>query len=146
MQPVERVTQSVLALERPGEWKAIKSFVVDEAWDAEAPQTASGLGAIPVVEEEPDRASSQARWVTISQLPGRNDGPAIPVASIEDDLRNGIRCPSLDFGVETNWETWVDILPRSPDRANRVLHPDLVRSYERLAIKRQRNYNPRDGR
>src|SRR5438270_3812333 len=48
---------------------------------------------------------------------------AIPVESIEDDLRKGIGCPSLDFGKERNWETWVDILPRSLERANRVLHP-----------------------
>src|SRR5258705_3712608 len=49
---------------------------------------------------------------------------AIPAEPIEGDLRNGIGDPSLDFGNETNWETWVDILPRSPERANRDFHPD----------------------
>src|SRR5438270_762426 len=58
---------------------------------------------------------------------------AIPVESIEDDLRKGIGCPSLDFGKERNWETWVDILPRSLERANRVLHPGRTPAASPLA-------------
>ena len=51
---------------------------------------------------------------------------SIPVESIKADLRKGIGCPSLDFGNERNWETWVDILPSGLGRANRVLHPLIL--------------------
>ena len=46
-----------------------------------------------------------------------------PVESINDDLRKGMTCPSLDFGEYANWETRVDILPPQPGPANRDLHP-----------------------
>jgi hypothetical protein len=44
----------------------------------------------------------------------------MPGESIEDDLRKGIGCPSMDFGNEANWETWIDILPESRAREPRL--------------------------
>src|SRR5271166_2650109 len=45
--------------------------------------------------------------------------------SIEDDLRNGITCPSLDFRELTIWENRVDILHTGREDANRYLHPSV---------------------
>jgi hypothetical protein len=71
------------------------------------------------------RSGPTSSWTRrATTFPHPSASRPIPVESIKGDLRKGIGCPSLDFGNETNWETWLDILPGGRERANRVLHPE----------------------